>query len=63
MIEVKNFPKKLWRGEYSLPITYWVFNALIENLILGRTIALILTKNTTSPDIKRELPAPWTGWE
>ncbi len=41
MIEVKNVPKKLWRGEYSLPITYWVFNVLIGNLILGNIIALI----------------------
>jgi hypothetical protein len=35
------FLKKLWRGEYSLPITYWVFNVLIGNLILGNIIALI----------------------
>lgn len=35
------FIKKLWRGEYSLVITYWVFNVLIGNVVLGNIISFI----------------------
>lgn len=34
------FIKKLWRGEYSLPITYWVFGVL-GNIFLGPPLNFI----------------------
>ena len=33
--------KKLWRGEYSLLKTYWIFNVLIGNVALGNILSLI----------------------
>jgi hypothetical protein len=35
------FITKLWRGEYSLVKTYWVFNVLIGNVVLGNIISFI----------------------
>lgn len=35
------FIKKLWRGEYSLLKTYWIFNVLIGNVVLGNILSFI----------------------
>lgn len=42
-----NWLKKLWNGEYSLPMSYWVFMVLIGNI--GFTLALLIAQTLSWP--------------
>jgi len=34
--------KKVWRGEISLPVTYWLWGVVVANILLGRVLGFII---------------------
>ena len=34
--------KKVWRGEISLPVTYWLWGVVVANILLGRMLGFII---------------------
>ena len=40
-----NFIKKFWEGNVSIVISFWIFNVLIEQIVIGLLAVIIILSN------------------